>query len=146
MATTVRIDDRVWRRITARVGVGGKLALHVGVLGDAELAEIFRHHEYGAPRANIPERSSLRSTLRERGRKDIGQFMHRAISQWMAGRIDTRKMFDLIGLYVANAVKQKIRTNIPPPLRPATIARKGSSMALIDTGRMINAIGWEVVD
>ena len=37
-------------------------------------------------------------------------------------------------------VKQRIRSHIPPPLKPATIDRKGSSLALVDTSQLLNSI------
>ena len=38
----------------------------------------------------------------------------------------------------------KIASNIPPALAPETIERKGSSVALIDTGQLRSSITWQV--
>lgn len=122
----------------------GTQRVHVGVLGNATLADIARHHEYGAPRAGIPERSFLRSTMRDDA-QPIERMMAQLTQARLAGRIDTRQMLDLLGLFAANRVKAKIRTNIPPPLALSTIARKGSTLALVDQGRLINSIRWEIV-
>ncbi len=45
-----------------------------------------------------------------------------------------------LGMTLERAMKQKITSNIPPPLKPDTIKRKGSSVALIDTGLMRSLI------
>jgi phage gpG-like protein len=46
-----------------------KNSVEVGVFGSR--AKIARHHEFGAPRANIPERSFMRSAFGESKRKIV---------------------------------------------------------------------------
>lgn len=46
--------------------------------------------------------------------------------------------------YLTNQIVRKVETNIPPPLSPATIAQKGSSMALFDTGEMFSQIDHDI--
>ena len=48
--------------------------------------------------------------------------------------------------YFKNKIVQKVETNIPPALQPATIARKGSSIALFDTGEMYGQIDADIQD
>ncbi len=45
-----------------------------------------------------------------------------------------------VAMTLERAIKLKITSNIPPPLAPETIARKGSSVALIDTGLLRSQI------
>lgn len=47
-------------------------------------------------------------------------------------------------LYLEAKMVEKINSNIPPPLKPETIKRKGSSTALIDTGEMLGQITHEM--
>jgi phage gpG-like protein len=47
----------------------GENSVEVGVFGSR--ASIARHHEFGAPRANIPERSFMRSAFAESKRKIV---------------------------------------------------------------------------
>ena len=42
-----------------------------------------------------------------------------------------------LGMQMENKIRLKILSNVPPPLKPATVARKGSSVTLIDTGQML---------
>lgn len=120
----------------------------VGVIGDGANAMIATIHEYGAPEAGIPERSFIRRTFAnseviEQKRKMAAQMMKRIL----AGKMEVGQALGLLGAYGANAVKRTIDegTGVPPPLKAATIARKGSSRPLVDTGQMRNAITWQVV-
>ncbi|MDF7681191.1 hypothetical protein PT300_11600 [Enterobacteriaceae bacterium ESL0689] len=51
-----------------------------------------------------------------------------------------------MGEKLAGEVKRKIQSGIAPPLDPKTIARKGSSRPLIDTGNLLQSITYEVRD
>lgn len=46
--------------------------------------------------------------------------------------------------YLTNQIVRKVETNIPPPLSPETIKRKGSSVALYDTGEMFSQIDADI--
>lgn len=49
-----------------------------------------------------------------------------------------------LGVYGAGLIQDQIASNMPPPNAPSTIAQKGSSGTLIDTGRMRQSITWEL--
>jgi HK97 gp10 family phage protein len=49
------------------------------------------------------------------------------------------------GKHIVELIKQKIMSNVPPPLAEATIKRKGSDRTLIDTGAMLSQVSSEVV-
>ena len=104
-------------------------------------------HEFGSPSRNIPSRSFIRSTLEEK-KQDYRALLRRLFSglleESIHGSPDIDRAFGILGQKVTSDMREKIRSNIPPPLKPATIARKGSSVALIDTGRMIQAISYKV--
>lgn len=151
MAVTANINTSAWDRLIRRFAGIGTRRVGVGIFGDEELAVIAASHEYGArvmrdgqQVGSIPERSYIRSTLRER-EGDLARVMRRIGAGWMAGTMTVEQGLGLLGLYTANAVKAKIRSNIPPPLAARTIARKGSSKALVDTGRLINSITWKII-
>lgn len=42
--------------------------------------------------------------------------------------------------YLEAKMVDKITSNIPPPLKPETIKKKGSSLALVDTGELLGQI------
>lgn len=152
MAVSANINTSVWDRIRARVAGIGHRRVGVGVFGDEELATIAASHEYGARimRAGeqvgtLPERSYIRSALRENER-ELNRVMNRVATGMLNGSLTIDRGLGLLGLFGVNTVKAKIRSDVPPPLQPATVRRKGSSKALIDTARLLNSVRWEVVD
>ena len=57
---------------------------------------------------------------------------------------DAAKTLGQIGEAIAGQLRQSIIDTNEPPLKPATIARKGSSKPLVDTGVMLNSVSFEV--
>lgn len=49
------------------------------------------------------------------------------------------------GKRMAEAIKQKIQSNVPPPLAEETVRRKGSDRTLIDTGAMLSQVSSKVI-
>ena len=125
------------------------LRLRVGVFGGTEddgtpLAEVAAIHEFGAPRAGIPQRSSQRSTMR-RKRDEITRVMATQVNAVTTGKKSGAAALGKVGAYVAGEIKLTIdsrKTEGPEPqeLKPATIARKGHDLPLVETGKMRDAI------
>ncbi len=161
------VNDAGWREVQKllRELSNGEAHVKVGVLGgpkkergpgepvdNVDLALI---HEFGAPAVGIPERSFLRSTFNEGKtsyismlRTLLGRVLDERRARKKAGlRMTLRKALDIVGLKMAIDSKKKITEGegIPPPLKPATVARKGSSRPLVDTGRLLNSITHAVV-
>jgi hypothetical protein len=107
------------------------------------LVEVATFHEYGGRDSRPPERSFLRSTLREQA-KTYRKFLDKALTQIYLGKLTVRQTLGLLGEKAVSDVRNKIRSNIPPALKPSTIKRKGSSIALIDTGQLIGGISYKV--
>ena len=51
---------------------------------------------------------------------------------------------NLVGAYAADVIQQRIVDLKEPPNSPITIALKGSSNPLVDTGHMRQSVTWEV--
>lgn len=111
-------------------------------IGIAELAAI---HEFGSPAAGIPERSFLRATLRNKSRAIIAT-TGKIAKAYLAGRVGLVQGLGLLGAFVSTEVKKTITegAGVPPPNAPSTIARKGSARPLVDTGRLLGSITWEI--
>ncbi len=122
--------------------------VQVGVLDNPGLAIIYAANELGTKNAGaqrnvtIPERSTLRATADSR--KDGREAMADS-SDLIDLNTPVLKSLDVIGLKFAEAVREKIRSNVPPPNKPSTIARKGSARTLIDKGQLVAAIAHKVV-
>jgi hypothetical protein len=141
--------------LEVKVGVVGS---HAAARNDAsgitnvELATI---HEYGAPNANIPQRSFLRSTA-DRNRKKYKTLMTKVLGKAFDAKSSPKKALELLGGIVKGDMQATIFENKTLPaanrqLKTATIAARGDAggtgtpTPLIDTGQLVNAIDFEVV-
>jgi phage gpG-like protein len=165
MGTTIKVKviDRGWEGIKARVQAlrGGAAVVSVGVQGTQAAAnhqgtrltvgQLATIHEFGKvirqPRLNrtivIPERSFLRATV-DIYRDAIARRQVLLSQGYILGKFQLRPAMELLGQYVVGLVKQRIANRIPPPNSPWTIARKGSSTPLVDTGQLRNSITYKV--
>lgn len=139
-----------WQAVYSLIIKAGSKRVRVGVFdgvngATGETAEIATIHEYGAPRANIPERSYIRSTLAER-KAELSTIMARVVKAMIARTLDEHRGLELVGAWLANAVKTRIVSGPFTPLKPATIARKGSDKPLIDTAQLKGSVGFVIVD
>lgn len=123
--------------VFAGAGTGGDT--REGGLTNVEIAAI---HEFGAAEANIPERSFIRATFDRNGPKYRAMIV-KLLPRVLAGKLDLDAMLDIVGQQIVADINNYVRgEGVPPPLAQATIDRKGSSRALIDTGRLLASITY----
>lgn len=150
---TVKIVDRDhgYKRLLKAVTDPRKLVVAVGVLGDkasktyedgVTVSDVASFHEFGI---GVPERSFLRAWFDAHVEANK-EFARRLARARLAGAIDVRRSLELMGARAVAGIQERIAQNIPPPLAPTTVARKGSSVALIDTGQLRSSITWRVQD
>lgn len=133
-----------------------KARVKVGILegkgGEAEhgesgmaIIEIAAVHEFGSVDGRIPERSFLRRTFEEQ-QDELIKFQSKIAVAVVNQRLSIEQGLGQLGLWAQAAIKRTITGDppIPPPLKPATIARKGSDRPLVDTGQLLNSIQWEL--
>lgn len=110
----------------------------------ADLVVIAATNEFGSADGRIPERSFLRSTIAENSDAYF-QALADGINSTMNGRGSTvTTVFRRIGTKVVGDVKTKIRDLRDPKNAASTIAKKGSSNPLIDSGRLRASIDFKV--
>lgn len=136
---------------SVRVGVLGKTALREG---EAESnftnAEIAAVHEFGSSDGRIPERSFLRSTMRNR-EADFSKIQAMLAKKVVANKLTAEQALDQLGAWFAAQVKHAITAGIAPELAESTIkARRkgkqpGRKVPLVDTGQLRNSITWAVL-
>lgn len=159
----VKVIDRGWNGIKQRMESlhGAGAVVKVGVQGPQAaanhqhsrltVAQIATVHEFGKtihqPKMNrtivIPERSFLRATI-DQYQEAIARRQVLLTQGYLLGKFDLRSSLELLGQYVVGLVKQRIADGINPENRPSTIARKGSSKPLIDTGQLRNSVTYKV--
>jgi len=133
-----------------------KGSVKVGLLQNAgttpdgtPLTEIGAVHEFGTLDGHIPQRSWLRSTFRrtDAARK---QFTAELVKKVLKGSVSVERALGLLGAWAVARVQETIvqRLTEGPENQanaPSTIAAKGSSTPLVDTGQLKNAISFQVV-
>ncbi len=135
---------------TKLVSQGRNTALRVGVLqgsaahvGGTTVGEVAMFHEFGT--ATIPQRSFLRGWYDEY--LDRNKALWRKMMARVARNELTREqaLGQMGSLFVAQ-IQKRITDHIPPPLADSTIAHKGSSTPLIDTGQLKASITFDIVE
>lgn len=137
-----------------------KKKVKIGIVGesDSKLLTYAAANEYGANIAIhvknetthiiIPERSYIRNTFDNKlYYQELRKKLQNPFEQVLSGERDPETLLDLIGLqYVAN-VRRTIRDMKEPENHPVTIERKGKGKGiLVDSGRLVRSIAYEVVD
>lgn len=146
----IKDDHRVLDRVLADLkGIDGQY-VKVGFLeGDVHseshlpLAGIAAVHEFGSPKNNIPERSFIRAWV-DSNIKPIQVKMERLYGQIIDNKIEPLMALKTMGVYATGGIKSQVRKTTSPALSPKTIARKGSSQPLIDTGIMRASVRYVI--
>ncbi|WP_100488558.1 hypothetical protein [Sporolactobacillus pectinivorans] len=92
---------------------------------------------------NIPERSFIRSGW-DNAENDVLDKLDSLLNEVIQASFPIDKLLDVIGLESKGKLQQYARDLNSPPNHPFTVAQKGSSNPLVDTGEMIGAMDYEV--
>jgi hypothetical protein len=96
--------------------------------------------EFGAPSRNIPPRPFFRNMVKNKSKEWPG-----AIAKLLkANNYDAKRTLELAGQAIAGQLRQSIKDISSPPLKPATVRRKGHAKLLVDSGVMLASIDYEV--
>ena len=157
MASRVKLDvrdvDRGWRALARRIRLSSRVSVTVGVHGadkgrtegeinNVGLAAI---HEFGSRKAKIPERSFIRHTV-DNKLPTWERLLGKLGGPIYALEMPIEQALEIVGLKMASDMQRTI-TKQPSewdPLKPATIARKDSEKALIDTRELLRSIKHKV--
>lgn len=105
-----------------------------------DVATIAVIHEFGSPKNNIPSRPLMRQTAQVYGRTALPVVAKKLYRNVLAGTTSPAQAFRQLGVFWEGRLKRMFREGVFKPLKPATIARKGSSRPLIDSGQLRNSI------
>ena len=106
---------------------------------DTPVAYVASIHEFGSPEQGIPPRPTMRPTAAQ-NEQDWGALMGQGARAVLRGERAPSDVLELVALRAASDVGDAIRTLTSPPLKPATIERKGFSKPLVDTGLMLQSV------
>ena len=91
----------------------------------------------------IPERPFMRNAMKSNANK-YGNALARSAAGILRGDVSAYSALDKLGQVAQQDIRNEITSLKSPPNSPVTIARKGSSNPLIDTGEMRNSVSYEV--
>jgi hypothetical protein len=120
-----------------QAGISGAVAGAASAKSTAMIAAI---QEFGAPRAGIPPRPFFRSTIA----KHKAEWGPAIAGLLQANGFDAAKALDIAGAAIAGQLREGIIEMNAPPLSPVTVAKKGFSKPLVDTGHLLASIDHEV--
>jgi hypothetical protein len=137
-----------FEEVLARIArlTGGETALRVGFLENARYPDgtpvgmVAAIQDFGAPRAGIPPRPFFRNMIATKH----GEWPKAIAALLKTHHYDVAAALDEAGAAIAGQLRQSIVDTNSPPLKPATIRRKGFAKPLVDTGHMLNSIDHEV--
>jgi hypothetical protein len=104
------------------------------------VAEIAAIHNFGAPAAGIPARPFFSNMVTDKS-PEWGDKFRKVLT---GADYDAGLALELMGEGIAGQLRESIVATNDPPLSPITIARKGSSKPLVDTGHMLASVDKEV--
>lgn len=122
------------------VGIQGAQATAAHDGGSLSTADIGMVHEFGL---GVPERAFMRRTFETRA-ADINKLGVALERRMVRNETAMDVALKTIGAAVVGFVQATIANGVPPPNAPATVARKGSSTPLVDTGQLRNSITSEI--
>lgn len=109
------------------------------------IATIAAVNEFGTADGRIPARPFL-STAIEEGAPKFVRTVELGLPKVLSGEQPMSWLMHRVGNIAKGEVQQKITDIKNPPNAPATIAKKGSSNPLIDTGALRNSIDYLIID
>ena len=145
--TNISIKDiqKSLKNTVIKVGVPKSKGAKIHDESDISIATVAMVNEFGSPARGIPERSFVRSTVQAE-EKNIKKLFQQETKKVIAVTQTTKNMMGLVGEYTSGQIKKTIVALKTPANADSTVASKGSSNPLVDTGQLLQSITYEVVD
>jgi hypothetical protein len=148
------INDRKWRELKRQIPQIAGAVVTVGIQSDAgagqdgtPIAAYAAFNEFGTSGGGwggpIPARPFLGGSFDD-NRDKWGRAGDVAINKALTGEMDFGAGLAILGTIAQQDIQAKIASGDFAPNAPLTVAIKGSSQPLIDTGAMRQAIRYEV--
>ena len=147
MKSQLKVNDKLWKEIKAQFPKIDKAVVKTGIQSNSgenegvSIAEYAAFNEFGT--RTIPERPFMRKTFDD-NLANYNKLIERLFKGMLGGKLDAKMAFSILGQQTEDDMKNTIMTGNFAPNSDYTIAKKGSSRPLIDTGTMRNSIRYEV--
>lgn len=127
-------------RYEVRVGVPDGV-MHSGSDGKSvSMVQIAFWNEFGT--SKIPERSFLRSSLRE-GKAIIAKSQKIYVDYVMGGHVSPKMGLEMLGLVCVNLMRQKIYDGLQPPLAQSTIRARYFGGGVIKNPNVLSSLAMK---
>jgi hypothetical protein len=141
------VEDRDlgWANIrAAMLGLDGahtRVGVQEGEIREdgTDLVTVAAVNEFGAPKANIPERSFIRSTVDEE-RPAVNRIKEGIVRKATTGHVSIRQELALLGEFAQSKIQRKIIDLKIPGNADSTKKKKGSDNPLVDQGQLHQSI------
>ena len=147
----VKDVDKGYKKLLKQLENVASRMVQVGIFeaeGGEEVSEgmtvgaVAEIHEFGL--GTSPERSWLRAWVDE-SQADIKTTMTKLFEAVVQGKRTKEEALELFGMWAVGKIQERISAGIGPELKPATVQRKGSTVALINTGQFRASITFKVI-
>lgn len=138
--TGLRLLKKKLKKVKIKVGLPKGTPNHKSGVSIIEIGTI---HEFGSDARHIPERSFIRSTMNEQKANYFKLAQAQGV-KIIEGTQSIDKSTETLGIWGQREIIKKFRDNDWAPNAPFTVALKGSSTPLIDTGQLRQSITWSV--
>jgi len=105
----------------------------------ADLILVAAVQEFGSPSKNIPPRPTVSTTFDE-NLDELNRRKTKEYQRILDGKSTARQGLSRIGEWMVSKIRRKITQLKTPPNAPSTIAKKGSTNPLIDSGQMRQSV------
>lgn len=140
MSRNVNINFDVYNQIRAKLEEAQHTSVVVGILGqtDSEVLQRAIYTEFGT--RHMPSWRWLQKSV-NRMKPDYKRIVGTVLIKLLNNQ---RPNYNAVGIWATGRVKDTIGRIRTPRLTAETIAIKGSSKPLINTGQMRNAVSFEI--
>lgn len=139
-AATKRLEKLTTEMESKRIEIGFNQSSG-SYKGGPTVAEVAAWNEFGTEHS--PSRPFMRQTMKDY-QEAISKYAGKALKTAAAEYGDIEPVLNKVGAYTKGKMKKEIRDGDWEPNAPATIAKKGSSKPLIDSGRMRKSIVYVI--
>lgn len=129
---------------TLTVGVHEAEGAEIDEGGDATVLDVATFNEFGTE--SIPRRSFIADWADENADQHR-EMIRKSMAAVAKGQLPSVEVaLERLGLQFVGEVQRRIKAGISPDNAPETIAAKGSSLPLVDSGQLFTSITSQVTD
>lgn len=149
---TSRIARKIFVKVPNSISTGGPTQVKVGFPSGSPNVDKAIWNEFGTRGGRsgggwggpIPERPFMRNAMRNNQVRYVSIMKSLAKRMLEGGGGNVQDMLAKLGALAAGDIQAEITSLQSPPNSPVTIAKKGSSNPLIDTGEMRASVTWKI--